>query len=97
MQNTDKEKELQQKHADALKKNRNKMHERKARTHRLIVRGAIAEKAIENSEYMTDTEFEEALFRAIEIADYYMGHSNRWLEENSQSESVGDSHGSDSR
>lgn len=38
-------KELQELHKNQLKENRKKINDRKARTHRLIVRGAIIEAA----------------------------------------------------
>ncbi len=97
MQKRESKEELQKRHYDALKRNRDKQHERKARTHRLIVRGAMVEKAIPNAESMSDAEFEETLFRAMEIAEYYMAKSDNWHGNLSQSETVGDSHGSDPR
>ena len=57
--------ELQLKHQQQMKEQREKVKERKARTHRLIVRGAISEKAIEGAEEMTDEEFQDALYKAI--------------------------------
>lgn len=48
-----------------LKENRDKLKERKNRTHKLIVRGAIAEAAIPGAIDMTDEEFQRALFDAI--------------------------------
>ena len=48
-----------------LKENRDKLKERKSRTHNLIVRGAIEEAAIPGAVYMTDEEFQRALFDAI--------------------------------
>ena len=39
--------------------------ERKNRTHKLIIRGAIAEAAIPGATDMTDEEFQRALFDAI--------------------------------
>lgn len=57
--------ELQLKHQQEMKENREKIRLRKARTHRLIVRGAIAEKAIEGAEKMSDEEFQQALYTAI--------------------------------
>ena len=57
--------ELQLKHQQQMKEKRDTIRERKARTHRLIVRGAIAEKAIEGAESMTDEQFQQALLKAI--------------------------------
>lgn len=48
-----------------LKENRDKLKARKNRTHKLIVRGAIAEAAIPGATDMTDEEFQRALFDAI--------------------------------
>ena len=53
--------ELQKKHRREMKQKRDAMKRRKARTHRLIVRGAIAEKFVRNAESMTDREFQDAL------------------------------------
>lgn len=52
-------------HQQKLKENRDKLKERKSRTHKLIVRGAIAEAAIPGAIDMTDEEFQRALFDAI--------------------------------
>lgn len=57
--------ELQKKHREQMRERRDAVKQRKARTHRLIVRGAIAEKAISGSEDMTDAEFQQALYLAI--------------------------------
>ena len=57
--------ELQLKHQQQMKEKRDTIRERKARTHRLIVRGAIAEKAIEGAESMTDEQFQQALLKVI--------------------------------
>lgn len=57
--------ELQRKHQEEMKEKREKIKQRKARTHRLIVRGAIAENAIEGSSEMTDEQFQEALIRMV--------------------------------
>ena len=61
----DKIKEVQQKHREQMRANRDKVKARKARTHRLIVRGAIAEGAIPGSESMTNEEFQAELFRQL--------------------------------
>ena len=53
--------ELQKRHQQEMREKRDALNDRKARTHRLIVRGAIAESAIEGSAEMTDEEFQEAL------------------------------------
>lgn len=55
----------QLKNQQKLKENRDKLKERKNRTHKLIVRGAIAEAAIPGATDMTDEEFQRALFDAI--------------------------------
>lgn len=57
--------ELQLKHQVEMKEKREVVKRRKERTHRLIVRGAIAENAIKGAEEMTNEQFQEALFRAI--------------------------------
>lgn len=59
--------ELQKLHQMQMKEKREKLRQRKARTHRLIVRGAIAESLIPNAESMTDMEFQQALYRAVDI------------------------------
>ena len=53
--------ELQLKHQQQMKEKRDAIKLRKQRTHRLIVRGAIAENAIEGALAMTDEQFQEAL------------------------------------
>lgn len=57
--------ELQKKHQEQMKEKRDAVKQRKARTHRLIVRGAIAEKVIPNAESMTDEQFQVALYQAV--------------------------------
>lgn len=57
--------ELQLKHQQQMKEKRDAIKLRKQRTHRLIVRGAIAENAIEGSLDMTDEQFQETLLRAV--------------------------------
>ncbi len=57
--------ELQKKHQEEMKEKRETIKQRKARTHRLIVRGAIAENAIEGSSEMTDEQFQNTLMRMI--------------------------------
>ena len=57
--------ELQLKHQQQMKEKRDAIKLRKQRTHRLIVRGAIAENAIEGALAMTDEQFQEALLQAI--------------------------------
>lgn len=57
--------ELQKKHRKEMQEKRDALNKRKARTHRLIVRGAIAEAAINNAEQMTDEEFQDALLRGL--------------------------------
>ena len=58
-------KALQEKHRNQIKHNREKTLERKHRTHRLIVRGAIAEKIVPNSDKITDEEFQNYLFNLV--------------------------------
>ena len=53
--------ELQEKHRIKLQAQRDKVKERKARTRRLIKRGAIAEGFVGEAENMTDDEFYQAL------------------------------------
>ena len=48
-----------------MKEKRDAIKQRKARTHRLIIRGAIAEKMIPNAEDMTNEQFQEALYQAV--------------------------------
>lgn len=57
--------ELQMKHQQQMKEKRDAIRLRKQRTHRLIVRGAIAENAIKGAKDMTDEQFQERLLRAI--------------------------------
>ena len=49
--------ELQEKHRRQMADNRDKVKERKARTRRLIERGAIAESMIDGATTMTNDEF----------------------------------------
>lgn len=49
--------ELQEKHRRQMADNRDKVKERKARTRRLIERGAIAESMIDGADKMTNDEF----------------------------------------
>ena len=83
--------ELQLKHQQQMKEKRDTIRERKARTHRLIVRGAIAEKAIAGAESMTDEQFQQAFLRAIgnksdDIALSYPQDSNGSFPRKSPSE-----------
>ena len=57
--------ELQLKHQREMKAKRDAVKQRKNRTHRLIVRGAIAESIIPDAEGMTDEEFQQALSLAV--------------------------------
>ncbi len=66
--------ELQKKHQEQMKERREAIKQRKARTHRLIVRGAIAEKVIPNAESMTDEQFQKALYQAIDKGDIATCH-----------------------
>ncbi|MBP3805461.1 MAG: DUF3847 domain-containing protein [Oribacterium sp.] len=65
MKNTSDFTELQLKHQQEMKEKRDSIKLRKERTHRLIVRGAIAENAIPGSIDMTDEQFQDTLLRAI--------------------------------
>lgn len=56
---------LQAKHRKQMKENREKVNARKARTHRLIVRGAIAESFFADAQKMTDKQFEDTLRQLI--------------------------------
>ncbi len=60
--------DLQQLHKRQMKENREAIKLRKARTHRLIVRGAIAENAIKGSQDMTDEQFQQVLIQLVEKA-----------------------------
>lgn len=53
--------ELQEKHRKQMADNRDKVKERKARTRRLIERGAIAESLIDGAKTMTNDEFARAM------------------------------------
>ena len=57
--------ELQLKHQQQMRANREAEKLRKARTHRLIVRGAMAESLIPNADAMKDEEFQQILFDAL--------------------------------
>lgn len=57
--------EEQLKHQQEMKEKRDAYNTRKARTHRLIVRGAIIESLIENSENMTNEEFKNELYKRL--------------------------------
>ena len=69
MEKNNKLTELQLKHQQQMKEKRDAIKERKQRTHRLIVRGAIAENAIPGALKMTDEQFQETLLRAIRRSD----------------------------
>ena len=57
--------ELQIKHRQQMKENRDKTKARKERAHRLIVRGAMAENLIENASLMTDEQFQLELTKLL--------------------------------
>lgn len=57
--------ELQLMHQAQLREKREAIKERKARTHRLIVRGAMVEALIPDADSMTEEEFQEMLFKAL--------------------------------
>ena len=61
--------ELQKLHQEQAKERRKAIKRRKARTHRLIVRGAIAEKMIPHAEDMTDEEFQHSLVKAVNASE----------------------------
>lgn len=52
-------------HRQQMQEKREAIKRRKARTHRLIVRGAIAEKALSVSDEITDDEFQQQLYWAL--------------------------------
>lgn len=56
--------EEQEKHRQMMKDKRDAIKERKARAHRLIERGAIAEGLFPNAQDMTNEEFQRALYEA---------------------------------
>ena len=62
-------KSLQEKHRAQLKENRDKVIERKRRTRRLIIRGAISEtllsKTVDNVEDLNEDQFKAALEAAL--------------------------------
>lgn len=57
--------ELQKKHQEEIKEKRDALKQRKARAHRLIVKGAIAETVIPNAASMTDEQFQQELYRLV--------------------------------
>ena len=57
--------ELQLKHQEQMRANREAEKLRKARTHRLIVRGAIVESLIPNADMMNDDEFQQIIYDAL--------------------------------
>ena len=61
--------ELQLKHQRELREKREEFKQKKNRTRNLIIRGKIAERLIENAENMSNDEFEEALYDAMERDD----------------------------
>lgn len=61
-------KNIQEQHRQQLKDNRDKTMARKKRAHRLIVRGAIAEKIVGDAENMTDEDFQKALYSMLNKA-----------------------------
>lgn len=69
--------EIQLKHRQQMKEKREAIRLRKERTHRLIVRGAIAEKVIKGAQKMTNEEFREALIRAVTIRRMPLGRVRR--------------------
>ena len=58
-------KEKQARHREQMKANRDKLKERKARTHRLIVRGGMVESMISGADSMSDEEFRAVLYALI--------------------------------
>lgn len=60
--------DLQLQHQQQMKDKRESLRLRKARTHRLIIRGAIAEGMIPGSAEMTDQQFQQALYSAIHFS-----------------------------
>lgn len=66
--------DIQLKHQQEMREKRDKLRQRKERTHRLIVRGAIAENAIEGSTDMTDEEFQTALLRIVRRVNAAASH-----------------------
>ena len=58
-------KEKQARHREQMKANRDKLKERKARTHRLIVRGGMIESMISGADAMSDEEFRAVLYALI--------------------------------
>ena len=68
MQTVDDLKALQELHRKQMKENRDKVLARKQRAHRLIVRGAIAEKLVKDADKMTDKEFQQELYKLLKVA-----------------------------
>lgn len=66
--------ELQLKHQQQMKEKRDAIRSRKKRTHDLIVKGAIAQKAIPNGETMTGEQFMQALYEALGKSDIATSH-----------------------
>ena len=56
---------LQAKHREQLQEKRNQINERKARTRRLIIRGAIVEAALPEYVNLSNAEFQNKLYEAI--------------------------------
>lgn len=56
---------LQLKHQQQMRANREAEKLRKARTHRLIVRGAIVESLIPDADIMNDDEFQQIIYDAL--------------------------------
>ncbi len=57
--------DIQLTHQRQMREKREALKQRKARTHRLIVRGAIAEAALGSADNMTDEQFQAALLMAM--------------------------------
>lgn len=56
---------MQELHREQMKEKREAIKQRKARTRRLIARGAIAEKVVPNAESMSDEQFQQELNRLV--------------------------------
>lgn len=56
---------MQELHREQMKEKREAIKRRKARTRRLIARGAIAEKVVPNAESMSDEQFQQELNRLV--------------------------------
>ena len=65
---------MQELHRKQASEKREAIKQRKVRTRRLIVRGAIAEKVVPNAESMSDELFQQELYRLAGKCDIATSH-----------------------